>query len=94
MMRHSFIELRLLRSIPRVLRVEAGEASHLALYTFGDNWGKTFGNRMMQDLVTYSLPTQEIDICNSLSTVHYPPSTHQTRCLICHWEGSIIASRS
>ena len=43
----------LLRSIPRVLRVEAGEASHLALYTFGDNWGKTFGNRMMQDLVTY-----------------------------------------
>lgn len=43
----------LLRSIPRILRVEAGEASYLALYTFGDNWGKTFGNRMMQDLVKY-----------------------------------------
>jgi len=43
----------LLRSIPRILRVEAGEASYLALYTFGDNWGKTFGSRMMQDLVKY-----------------------------------------
>ena len=43
----------LLRSIPKILRVEAGEASYLALYTFGDNWGKTFGSRMMQDLVKY-----------------------------------------
>ncbi len=43
----------LLRSIPKVLRVEAGEASYLALYTFGDNWGKTFYDRMMQDMVKY-----------------------------------------
>ncbi len=43
----------LLRSIPRVLRVEAGEASYLALYTFGDNWGKTFSRRIMQDMVKY-----------------------------------------
>jgi uncharacterized protein len=43
----------LLRSIPKVLRVEAGEASYLALYTFGDNWGKTFYIRMMQDMVKY-----------------------------------------
>jgi uncharacterized protein len=43
----------LLRSIPKVLRVEAGEASYLALYTFGNNWGKTFYIRMMQDMVKY-----------------------------------------
>ena len=43
----------LLRSIPKVLRVEAGEASYLALYTFGDNWGKTFGNRLMSDMVKH-----------------------------------------
>lgn len=43
----------LLRSIPKVLRIEAGEASYLALYTFGDNWGKTFYDRMMQDMVKY-----------------------------------------
>ncbi len=43
----------LLRSIPKVLRVEAGEASYLALYTFGDNWGKTFYTRMMQDMMKY-----------------------------------------
>jgi uncharacterized protein len=43
----------LLRSIPKILRVEAGEASYLALYTFGDNWGKTFGTRMVQDMVKY-----------------------------------------
>lgn len=43
----------LLRSIPKILRVEAGEASYLALYTFGDNWGKTFSDRMVQDMVKY-----------------------------------------
>jgi uncharacterized protein len=43
----------LLRSIPKILRVEAGEASYLALYTCGQNWGKTFCDRMMQDLVKY-----------------------------------------
>jgi uncharacterized protein len=43
----------LLRSIPKILRVEAGEASYLALYTFGDNWGKTFCTRMVQDMVKY-----------------------------------------
>jgi uncharacterized protein len=43
----------LLRSIPKTLRTEAGEASYLALYTFGDNWGKTFCNRVMQDMVKY-----------------------------------------
>jgi uncharacterized protein len=43
----------LLRSIPKILRVEAGEASYLALYTFGDNWGKTFSARMVQDMVKY-----------------------------------------
>jgi uncharacterized protein len=43
----------LLRSIPKILRVEAGEASYLALYTFGDHWGKTFGTRMVQDMVKY-----------------------------------------
>jgi uncharacterized protein len=43
----------LLRSIPKVLRVEAGEASYLALYTFGNNWGKTFGDRTIQDMVRH-----------------------------------------
>jgi hypothetical protein len=43
----------LLRSIPKILRVEAGEASYLALYTFGDNWGKSFGDRMVQEMVNY-----------------------------------------
>jgi uncharacterized protein len=43
----------LLRSIPKTLRAEAGEASYLALYTFGDRWGKTFYNRIMQDMVKY-----------------------------------------
>lgn len=43
----------LLRSIPKALRAEAGEASYLALYTFGDNWGKTFCRRIMQDTVKY-----------------------------------------
>ncbi len=43
----------LLRSIPKTLRAEAGEASYLALYTFGQNWGKTFGDRVLQDIVQY-----------------------------------------
>lgn len=43
----------LLRSISRTLLVEAGEASYLALYTFGNNWGQTFCNRVMKDMVTY-----------------------------------------
>jgi hypothetical protein len=43
----------LLRSIPKILRVETGEASYLALYTFGNNWGKTFCDRVMQDMVKY-----------------------------------------
>jgi uncharacterized protein len=43
----------LLRSISKTLRVETGEASYLALYTFGDNWGKKFGDRMMQDTIKY-----------------------------------------
>jgi uncharacterized protein len=43
----------LLRSIPKVLRAEAGEASYLALYTFGERWGANFCNRVMQDLLSY-----------------------------------------
>lgn len=43
----------LLRSIPKTLRAEAGEASYLALYTFGANWGKTFCDRVLQDMVKY-----------------------------------------
>jgi uncharacterized protein len=43
----------LLRSIPKILRVETGEASYLALYTFGNNWGKTFCDRVMQDMLKY-----------------------------------------
>ena len=43
----------LLRSISKVLRVETGEASYLALYTFGDSWGKNFGTRIIQDMVRY-----------------------------------------
>jgi uncharacterized protein len=43
----------LLRSIPNTLREEAGEASYLALYTFGENWGKTFCSRVLQDIVKY-----------------------------------------
>jgi uncharacterized protein len=43
----------LLRSIPKVLREEAGEASYLALYTFGNHWGKTFCDRVMQDMFKY-----------------------------------------
>ncbi len=43
----------LLKSIAKTLQVEAGEASYLALYTFGDYWGRTFGDRVMQDMVKY-----------------------------------------
>ncbi|WP_310485766.1 hypothetical protein [Chamaesiphon sp. VAR_48_metabat_403] len=43
----------LLRSISKTLRVETGEASYLALYTFGDSWGKSFGDRMIQDTIKY-----------------------------------------
>jgi uncharacterized protein len=43
----------LLRSIPKTLREEAGEASYLALYTFGENWGKTFCERILQDMDQY-----------------------------------------
>ncbi len=43
----------LLRSIAKTLRVETGEASYLALYTFGNSWGKNFGDRMIQDTIKY-----------------------------------------
>ncbi len=43
----------LLKIIPQTLRAEAGEASYLALYTFGDNWGKSFCQRLVQDIVQY-----------------------------------------
>jgi uncharacterized protein len=43
----------LLRSISRTLRAETGEASYLALYTFGTNWGQSFCDRVMQDMVKY-----------------------------------------
>ena len=43
----------LLRSISRTLRVETGEASYLALYTFGDSWGKNFCERVSQDIIQY-----------------------------------------
>ncbi len=43
----------LLRSISRTLRAETGEASYLALYTFGINWGQNFCDRVIQDMVKY-----------------------------------------
>ncbi len=43
----------LLKIIPKTLRAEAGEASYLALYTFGYSWGKTFCGRLVQDIVQY-----------------------------------------
>jgi uncharacterized protein len=43
----------LLRSIARTLRAETGAASYLALYTFGENWGKTFADRVLRDMVKY-----------------------------------------
>jgi uncharacterized protein len=43
----------LLRSISNTLRVETGEASYLALYTFGNSWGKTFCERVSQDIFQY-----------------------------------------
>jgi hypothetical protein len=43
----------LMRSIPKALRAEAGESSYLALYTFGENWGKTFCGRVLQDISKY-----------------------------------------
>jgi predicted hydrocarbon binding protein len=43
----------LLRSIPKTLRAEAGEASYLAMYTFGENWGKTFCGRVLHDIGAY-----------------------------------------
>jgi uncharacterized protein len=43
----------LLRSIPKTLKEEAGEASYLALYTFGENWGKSFCDRVLQDIYQY-----------------------------------------
>jgi uncharacterized protein len=43
----------LLRSISNTLRVETGKASYLALYTFGDSWGKNFCERVSQDIIQY-----------------------------------------
>ncbi len=43
----------LLRIIPKILREEAGEASYLALYTFGNGWGKTFCGRLVKDIAQY-----------------------------------------
>jgi uncharacterized protein len=43
----------LMRSIPQTLQAEAGEASYLALYTFGENWGKSFCDRVLQDIYQY-----------------------------------------
>ncbi len=43
----------LMRSIPNTLRAEAGEASYLALYTFGQSWGKSFCDRVLQDIYQY-----------------------------------------
>jgi uncharacterized protein len=43
----------LLRSISRTLRAETGEASYLALYTFGNNWGQRFYDRVMKDMVKH-----------------------------------------
>jgi uncharacterized protein len=43
----------LMRSIPKALREEAGEASYLALYTFGKHWGKTFCDRVLKDMINY-----------------------------------------
>jgi uncharacterized protein len=43
----------LLRSIPQTLLVEAGEASYLALYTFGEGWGKSLCDRVLQDIDQY-----------------------------------------
>lgn len=43
----------LMRSIPNTLRAEAGEASYLALYTFGENWGRSFCDRILQDIYQY-----------------------------------------
>jgi uncharacterized protein len=43
----------LMRSIPQTLLAEAGEASYLALYTFGDSWGRSLCNRVLQDIDKY-----------------------------------------
>jgi uncharacterized protein len=43
----------LLRSIHRTLKAEAGEASYLALYTFGENWGSGLCDRVLQDIDKY-----------------------------------------
>jgi uncharacterized protein len=43
----------LLKIIPKTLREEAGEASYLALYTFGDSWGQTFCGRLVKDIAKY-----------------------------------------
>ena len=43
----------LLRSIPKTLREEAGEASYLALHTFGESWGRSFCDRVLQDIYQY-----------------------------------------
>jgi uncharacterized protein len=43
----------LLRSIHRTLKAEAGEASYLALYTFGENWGRGLCDRVLQDIDKY-----------------------------------------
>jgi uncharacterized protein len=43
----------LLKIIPKTLREEAGEASYLALYTFGNGWGKTFCGRLVKDIAQY-----------------------------------------
>jgi uncharacterized protein len=43
----------LMRSIPQTLLEEAGEASYLALYTFGESWGRSLCDRILQDIDKY-----------------------------------------
>lgn len=43
----------LLKIIPKILQKEAGEASYLALYTFGNGWGKAFCRRLVKDIAQY-----------------------------------------
>jgi uncharacterized protein len=43
----------LMRSISQTLLAEAGEASYLALYTFGENWGQSLCARVLQDIDKY-----------------------------------------
>lgn len=67
----------LFRSIHQSLREEAGEATPLALYTFGSWWGAAFYDRMVRELEAYyQTPIAQMNALEFLVTMRELWATH------------------